>query len=239
MALACDDRTVRLWEVPSGKEVGSLEVVQVKRTDAQGREVHSVVSCGSPMPPGAVCTCNCVPGRLSVPKPSSGGSYCTCNKVCTCMAVPVCQAHKLLDEDPVVRTLARQLVLSMGSRELDYLAWAAATAPDKQQRVAVRRVIEEVAGGKRPAPSGWPPVETCIERLDSSDDVVRILAVQGLSHVTRNGTAFERLPSAVRERCADILRRAEIRSASVRHEIAAWRARQEPELSPARARRRR
>jgi hypothetical protein len=37
--------------------------------------------CGSKIPGGAVCTCNCV----AVPGPSR--TVCTCNKVCTCQSV--------------------------------------------------------------------------------------------------------------------------------------------------------
>ena len=65
-----------------------------------GQTITYTLPCGSPIPPGAVCTCNCVPGteRASTPPaPSprrstgggrSGGTYCTCNKICTCIPVP-------------------------------------------------------------------------------------------------------------------------------------------------------
>jgi WD40 repeat protein len=46
--------------------------------------------CGSPIPPGAVCTCNCVPGTVVVPRPvtpSGGRIICTCNKICTCVPI--------------------------------------------------------------------------------------------------------------------------------------------------------
>jgi hypothetical protein len=46
---------------------------------------YYTLPCGSPIPPGAVCTCNCVPGA---PAPSYGTrTICTCNKVCTCVPV--------------------------------------------------------------------------------------------------------------------------------------------------------
>lgn len=42
--------------------------------------------CGSPIPPGATCTCNCVP--VTAPRQSYGTrTICTCNKVCTCVPV--------------------------------------------------------------------------------------------------------------------------------------------------------
>lgn len=71
-----------------------------------GQTITYTLPCGSPIPPGAVCVCNCVPGteRASTPPPApsprrstgggrstggrSGGTYCTCNKICTCIPVP-------------------------------------------------------------------------------------------------------------------------------------------------------
>lgn len=45
--------------------------------------------CGSPVPAGAVCTCNCVAGTKPTPRPTyeTTGSVCSCVPVCTCMAV--------------------------------------------------------------------------------------------------------------------------------------------------------
>ncbi len=60
--------------------------------------------CGSPIPPGATCTCNCVPAAANrvtnepsynqtvepkyTPTPSYGTrTTCTCNQVCTCVPV--------------------------------------------------------------------------------------------------------------------------------------------------------
>ena len=60
------------------------------QTDEQGRVVTYTLACGSPAPPGAVCTCNCVPGTYIAPAQSSGGGrICTCVPVCTCLAVRV------------------------------------------------------------------------------------------------------------------------------------------------------
>lgn len=59
-----------------------------------GRTVTFTLPCGSPIPPGATCICNCVPGTYRIPPPprsrgtsSPGGTYCTCNKICTCVPV--------------------------------------------------------------------------------------------------------------------------------------------------------
>ena len=53
-------------------------------TDEFGQVISYTLPCGSPLPPGATCTCNCVPGKLE--------NTCTCNKVCTCNSVCTCQA---------------------------------------------------------------------------------------------------------------------------------------------------
>lgn len=86
---------------------------QYTKTDSRSqRTVTYTVPCGTPIPSGARCVCNCVPGAIRVPRPvvsrpvpayrppvyrppvyypvpyiPSTGSYCTCNKVCTCIPV--------------------------------------------------------------------------------------------------------------------------------------------------------
>jgi WD40 repeat protein len=67
--------------------------------EVTGRYITYTLPCGSPIPSGAVCTCNCVPGSFSTPRaapwrPSGGGIICTCNKVCTCVPVPSSQRWK-------------------------------------------------------------------------------------------------------------------------------------------------
>lgn len=42
--------------------------------------------CGSPLPPGATCTCNCVTACSCV-------GHCSCDNVCTCDTVCTCQGH--------------------------------------------------------------------------------------------------------------------------------------------------
>jgi len=55
-----------------------------------GKIITFTLPCGSPIPKGAVCTCNCVRGTYREPSygGGGGGSYCTCNKICTCIPVP-------------------------------------------------------------------------------------------------------------------------------------------------------
>jgi WD40 repeat protein len=56
-----------------------------------GRTITYTMPCGSPIPPGATCICNCVPSTGSFPSAPSGGriggTYCTCNRICTCVPV--------------------------------------------------------------------------------------------------------------------------------------------------------
>ncbi len=66
-----------------------------------GQTITYTLPCGSPIPPGAVCVCNCVPGtsRGYDPPPyrpsrpsrggwgGGGGTICTCNLVCTCIPI--------------------------------------------------------------------------------------------------------------------------------------------------------
>jgi hypothetical protein len=96
-----------IWNLPSG---GKAPALRTRLTDlaATPKNVKAgqytlygatyVAPCGTPLPPGAVCTCNCVPGRAPAFEPVSGspaprrpsyggGSYCTCNKVCTCVPI--------------------------------------------------------------------------------------------------------------------------------------------------------
>lgn len=110
------DKSVKLWSMPDGKLIrGLLDVAVMPQLDLSkeapsvkgstftvqgesGRARTYTLPCGSPIPPGAVCTCNCVPGSYAPPSPTpssgggsyeSGGSYCSCNKVCTCVPVYV------------------------------------------------------------------------------------------------------------------------------------------------------
>jgi len=59
--------------------------------DETGQTVTYTLPCGSPIPAGATCACNCVPGKLSC----TCLSHCTCQSQCSCdtygcSCVPVC-----------------------------------------------------------------------------------------------------------------------------------------------------
>ena len=136
--------------------------------------------CGSPVPAGAVCTCNCVPGtyRRPVRRPVGrrrGRTYCSCNKICTC--VPVCQAHRLQHGDSVVRQMAEQLLLTMGRNEFEYMRWAAShSLPRLRRRINV--AIDNIDNGAQPALSRWPALSILTKYLDHHDEVVAIMAAQ-------------------------------------------------------------
>ena len=95
------DKTIRLWSLPEGKLQTCLmdlkaspkeaEGIQYKARNELGQLVTYTLPCGSPIPPGAVCICNCVPGSWTAPAPprqssgksgrrgiGSGGTICTC-----------------------------------------------------------------------------------------------------------------------------------------------------------------
>ncbi|RJR27505.1 MAG: hypothetical protein C4582_00515 [Desulfobacteraceae bacterium] len=101
-----DDKTIRLWSLPDGKYMRNLvdlginykhvEGVSYQGKDIYGRTITFTLPCGSPIPPGAVCTCNCVPGSLAVPRNHNqrynAQGYCTCDLICTCNRVCTCQS---------------------------------------------------------------------------------------------------------------------------------------------------
>jgi WD40 repeat protein len=77
LASGSDDKTIRLWTLPDGKELLCLmdldanyktaEGITYKAEDQSGQVITYTLPCGSPIPPGAVCVCNCVPGSLTIP----------------------------------------------------------------------------------------------------------------------------------------------------------------------------
>lgn len=106
LASGSKDRTIRLWDLKTGESTilidlaaneKSVKGTQFKSKDAFGREVTYTLPCGSPIPAGAVCVCNCVPGTSGKSGRSFGANgvcscdlVCTCNSVCTCLGVCSC-----------------------------------------------------------------------------------------------------------------------------------------------------
>lgn len=84
--------SIKIWRLPnldffaclmdvacSGQEVkGGVYTVK----DEFGETRTYTLPCGTPLPAGAVCICNCVPGKAE--------NRCTCNRVCTCLKVCTC-----------------------------------------------------------------------------------------------------------------------------------------------------
>lgn len=116
LALGSETGTITLWRIedldfineqpdlclfdpaaaPAGEEYNTVQA-----EDEYGIIRSYTLPCGSPIPAGAVCTCNCVPGTFAGELPSTsgnqpstrpGGSGCSCNQVCTCVPVCVCMA---------------------------------------------------------------------------------------------------------------------------------------------------
>ena len=97
------DRTIRFWNLTTGNPQGcvmdlgsnqkTVQGTQYKGTDTYGRTVTFTQPCGTPIPPGAVCTCNCVAGSMGLSNRTfSSTGVCTCDLVCTCNTVCTCQS---------------------------------------------------------------------------------------------------------------------------------------------------
>jgi hypothetical protein len=75
-----------------------------------GQRIVFTLPCGSKIPPGAVCTCNCVPGSYREPEYTDSYRICTCNKICTCIPVPsdrdVKEAFETTDSMTILQRLA-------------------------------------------------------------------------------------------------------------------------------------
>jgi len=96
---AGSDKRIKIWKLSDGSFItclmdlaccsASTKGITFKQVNEYGQTITYTLPCGSPIPPGATCTCNCVPGSIPLPKPStpSYGGSCTCNKVCTCVPI--------------------------------------------------------------------------------------------------------------------------------------------------------
>ena len=177
-----------MWSIPAGEPANCLfdlstlsskkKANQYTTKNAYGETVTYTLPCGSPIPAGAVCTCNCVPGTYSAPVTRRRTQrYCTCNKVCTCVPVYYCQAHRLLDDDPIVRVMAEELLLIMGCRGMGYLRWAA-NEVQGALRARIQEMIDAVRGGTAPEPTGWPGTTVLERYLDHPEPVTALMAGQ-------------------------------------------------------------
>ncbi len=120
------DNTIKLWTLPDGEPCFSLfdpaltEKTKTMEIKQMGPATETV-PCGTPIPPGATCICNCVassityPGTemictcntITVPVGTSlygnytcvcntivVGTVCSCDSVCTCDSVCSCNNHR-------------------------------------------------------------------------------------------------------------------------------------------------
>lgn len=215
------DKIVRLWRLPDLAPVNAFEGHEGEITSLAFTPNGSTLISASldktirmwPVVEGPMQTWQqCFHDPKAVPKPAprpptqgspgssgtygTGGTYCSCNKVCVCIPVR-CQAHRLLDADPIVRTMAREILLLVGTRELDYMHWAAdQAAPALHARIDA--VIDEVCAGVQPDPACWPSTRDCIRMLDHSDDIVALMAAEML--LVRRCRDGERLEPAIDSR---------------------------------------
>jgi hypothetical protein len=81
---SASDKTIKLWALPEGGFVSCLMDLTVNTSDVKGitykvGTTEYTLPCGAPIPPGAVCVCNCVAGKVPacscVGDVSGGGSH--------------------------------------------------------------------------------------------------------------------------------------------------------------------
>jgi len=81
-----------LWKTISDPSLGTVG------TKADGKNIYTrrdelghirtfTQPCGSPLPPGTTCTCDCVPTAAPASTSSDWTTTCSCNTVCTCVPV--------------------------------------------------------------------------------------------------------------------------------------------------------
>jgi WD40 repeat protein len=89
LASAGKDKRIILWNLPEGSKKLALIDLNVNTSNQKGSSFQAVnsvgttvtytVPCGTPLPAGAVCICNCVPGKQAPP--------CSCvANVCSCVS---------------------------------------------------------------------------------------------------------------------------------------------------------
>ena len=93
LVVGTKEKTIQLWSLPDGNSIkclmdlkcssSSVKGVTYTAKNEYGQLITFTLPCGSPIPSGAKCVCNCVPG-----------SVCSCNKVCTCQKVCSCNSQR-------------------------------------------------------------------------------------------------------------------------------------------------
>jgi len=232
------DRSFRTCLIDLAATPSSAKGATYSERNELGQVITYTLPCGSPIPAGATCTCNCVPGSYSVPSGGGtyrgGGTYCSCDKVCTCVPVRICQAHKLLDPDPVVRRMAEQLLLVMGEHGAAYMRWAASTAK-RQLAARIRAVLTRVLSGETADAATWPSTDALTARLEHQDRVVRLMAAQLLCRTA--GFRFRTSSDALSAKLQALLRWGRVEERRLQRITSNWQD-TTPEVAAATARRR-
>ncbi len=89
MLISSTNNTILVWSLPDGKLIQcpvdlsimpeNEKAITIERIDeTTGKTITFTLPCGSPLPAGAVCVCNCV-----------GGALCSCDAYTTCS----CDSH--------------------------------------------------------------------------------------------------------------------------------------------------
>ncbi|MGO9663649.1 MAG: hypothetical protein ACLP66_10105, partial [Polyangia bacterium] len=90
LASGSGDKTVKLWSLPEGASMSCLFDPEDSDKGAKAVTYRTTgletltLPCGSPIPPGMICTCNCVAGSVTYP-----GTHTVC--ICDTITVPVGQ----------------------------------------------------------------------------------------------------------------------------------------------------
>ncbi|MBV6343242.1 hypothetical protein, partial [Candidatus Magnetobacterium casensis] len=90
LALGTKDQTIKLWGVPEGNLIACLydpDMTKEGTNAARYRQMGpktSTLPCGSPIPAGAVCVCDCVAGTMSTSE-----TVCVCNTVTVSAGSPM------------------------------------------------------------------------------------------------------------------------------------------------------
>lgn len=102
-------------------------------------------------------------------------TYCSCNKVCSC--VPVCQAHEVLNPNPIIAYMAEQLLCYMGRNQFPYMQWAA-NESGTSVRKRIDKIIAEIKKGRKADFTIWPELSQLKPLLEHKNEIVCIMAAQ-------------------------------------------------------------
>jgi hypothetical protein len=117
---------------------------QVKAAQYTEGETSYTVPCGTPIPSGAICTCNCVAGTgLPSSGGGGGGGGCTCNTICTCNRICTCNliSSKKWKTDVQPLDVSLEKVKQLRPVSFDWTA----DAPEGRQGFEIGFIAEDLA----------------------------------------------------------------------------------------------